>query len=235
MSRKKFDTDINLRIKNVREEKSLTQQVFAEHLGIAQGFLSELERGKYKPRKPLLLAISYLYKINYEWLTTGKGAKEEAEKSLVVREPETKYNESSTTYDEFVYVPQMTGRISAGGGFVLDTMIEMKIAFRRDWIQRKGRPENMSLIRTTGDSMEPTLKSGDIVLIDHSRNYVDPHGGIYAIIVEDEITIKRLQILYPSKKIKIISDNVKYESTEVDSDQLKINGKVIWYGCELER
>jgi phage repressor protein C with HTH and peptisase S24 domain len=235
MSRKKFNTDINLRIKMIREQKSLTQQQFAEYLGMAQGFLSELERGRYKPRKPLLLAISYLYKINYEWLITGKGEKEEAEKPLILREPEIKYNESSTTYDEFVYVPQMKSLISAGGGLIPDTMIEMKIAFRRDWIQRKGNPENMSLIRATGDSMEPTLKPGDIVLIDHSRNDVDPHGGIYAIAVDGQIMIKRLQILYPSKKIKIISDNAKYESTEVDSDHLNINGKVIWYGRELER
>ena len=235
MSRKKFDTDINLRIKMVRELKSLTQQQFAEYLGIAQGFLSEVERGKYEPRKPLLLAISYLYKINYEWLITGKGEKEEAEKPLILREPETKYNESSTTKDEFVYIPQMKSRISAGGGLIPDTMMEMKIAFRRDWIQRKGNPENMSLIRATGDSMEPTLKSGDIVLIDHSRNNVDPHGGIYAIVVDGEVMIKRLQILYPSKKIKIISDNIKYESTDADSDHLNISGKVIWYGRELER
>ena len=235
MSRKKFDTDINLRIKMIREQKSLTQQQFAEYLGMAQGFLSELERGRYKPRKPLLLAISYLYKINYEWLITGKGEKEEAEKPLVLHEPEAKYEESSTTYDEFVYVPQMKSLISAGGGLIPDTMIEMKIAFKRDWIQRKGNPENMSLIRATGDSMEPTLKPGDIVLIDHSRNDVDPHGGIYAIAVDGQIMIKRLQILYPSKKIKIISDNGKYESTEVDSDHLNINGKVIWYGRELER
>lgn len=219
----------------VRELKSLTQQQFAQYLGIAQGFLSEIERGKYEPRKPLLLAISYLYKINYDWLVTGKGEKEEAEKPLILREPETQYNESSTIKDEFVYIPQMKGRKSAGGGSVLDTMIEIKIAFRRDWIQRKGNPENMSLIRATGDSMEPTLKSGDIVLIDHNRNEVDPHGGIYAIVVDGEVMIKRLQILYPSKKIKIINDNSKYESTDVDSAHLKISGKLIWYGRELER
>ncbi len=49
----------------------------------------------------------------------------------------------------------------------------------------------MSLIRVIGDSMEPTLGSGDIVLIDHSpRNYVDPHGGIDAIVVREEIMLK---------------------------------------------
>jgi phage repressor protein C with HTH and peptisase S24 domain len=32
-----------------------------------------------------------------------------------------------------------------------------------------------------------------------------------------------------------ISDNAKYESMDVESDQIKINGKVIWFARELER
>lgn len=93
----------------------------------------------------------------------------------------------------------------------------------------------MILIRVIGDSMEPTLESGDIVLIDHSQNYVDPHGGIYAIVVQEEIMLKRLQVLYPSGNVKIISDNLRYQPVEIEPDLLKINGKVIRFGRELER
>jgi phage repressor protein C with HTH and peptisase S24 domain len=91
--------------------------------------------------------------------------------------------EPAAPYGVFIFISQVSGHISAGGGLIPDNMVEMRIAFRRDWIQRKGSPENMSLIRVAGDSMEPTLHSGDIVLIDHSRDYVDPHGGIYAIVM----------------------------------------------------
>ncbi len=136
---------------------------------------------------------------------------------------------------EFVYIPQMGGRISAGGGLVPDNTVEMKIAFRKEWIQRRGDPSNMTLIKVSGDSMEPTLLSGDMVLINRSRNYLDPQGGIYAIAVDDVIMIKRLQAEYPEKKVKIISDNGKYSTIEADIDQVKINGKVIWFGRELER
>jgi phage repressor protein C with HTH and peptisase S24 domain len=47
--------------------------------------------------------------------------------------------------------------------------------------------------------------------------------------------LKRLQVLYPAKKIKVISDNSRYEPSEIEPDQIKINGKVIWFGRELER
>jgi phage repressor protein C with HTH and peptisase S24 domain len=71
--------------------------------------------------------------------------------------------------------------------------VDIKIAFRRDWIKKKGSPGNMSLIKVSGDSMQSTLLSGDIVLVDHGHNYIDPQGGIYAIAVDGEIMIKRVQ------------------------------------------
>jgi len=137
--------------------------------------------------------------------------------------------------EDFVYVPVVSGRISAGGGLIPDTSIELRLAFRRDWIQRHGDPRNMSLIRVSGDSMEPTLYSGDIVLVDHNRNYIDPQGGIYAIAMDDIIMIKRLQMIYPAMKIRVISDNPRYETFELEPDRVVINGKVIWFGREIER
>lgn len=88
----------------------------------------------------------------------------------------------------------------------------------------------MSLIIVSGDSMEPTLSNGDIVLIDHSRNYIHDFG-IYAISVDDAILIKRLQPF--GSKVQIISDNSKYPPIIVDATELVINGKALWYGHDL--
>jgi len=74
-----------------------------------------------------------------------------------------------------------------------------------------------------------------LILIDHGRNYLDPHGGIYAIALDDTLMIKRLQPEYPNKKVQIISDNPKYKVMEAMIDQVHINGKVIWFGREIER
>lgn len=83
--------------------------------------------------------------------------------------------------------------------------------------------------------MEPTLYSGDLVLIDHNRKHVDPQGGIYAITVGEDIMLKRLHLIHPVEKIKILSDNSKYEPIEAGMDDIVINGKVIWFARELER
>lgn len=110
--------------------------------------------------------------------------------------------------DEFVLICQVNGKISAGGGLVPDNSADIKAAFSKEWIKRKGgKPDNMSLIKVDGDSMEPTLLSGDLVLVDHSRITIAPQGGIYAISIDSEIMNKCLQVLHPQNKLRIISDN----------------------------
>lgn len=146
-----------------------------------------------------------------------------------------KVGEEVPEYGEFVFVPQVAGEISAGGGQVPNNNIELRVAFRRDWIARKGDVKNMSLIRVTGDSMEPTLLSGDLVLVDHGRNYIDGNGGIYALVKDNYIIIKRIQVLYPENRLKIISDNPRYGPRDCDPGEIKVNGKVIWFGREVER
>lgn len=138
--------------------------------------------------------------------------------------------------DDFVLIRQVNGKISAGNGLSPDDSAEMFCAFRKDWIKKRGgKVGEMSLIKVDGDSMEPTFLSGDLVLVDHSRTTVTGKGGIYAIAIDEEILIKRVQILFPQRKIRILSDNPHYDPIEADPDQVKINGKVIWFSRELER
>jgi len=93
----------------------------------------------------------------------------------------------------------------------------------------------MSLIRVLGDSMSPTLLDGDVVLINHNVNTVTVNGGIYAIVLGDEILIKRIEKLIPANQLKVRGDNPNYESFVVDLSQIIINGKVLWYARTLEK
>ncbi|MBU4370975.1 MAG: S24 family peptidase [Proteobacteria bacterium] len=72
-------------------------------------------------------------------------------------------------------------------------------------------------------------------MVDHSRTSVTPQGGIYAISINHEIMIKRIQVLFPQNKLRILCDNSHYDPIEADPDQVKINGKVIWFGRDMER
>jgi len=47
--------------------------------------------------------------------------------------------------------------------------------------------------------------------------------------------IKLVQVLFHENKLRILSDNTHYEPIKADPDKVKINGKVIWFGREMER
>jgi transcriptional regulator with XRE-family HTH domain len=75
MSRKKLIIDKNVckNIKNLRDKTGLNGTVFANNIGITQGYLSDIENYKQAPSKTLLLAISFIYNTSTEWLKTGEG------------------------------------------------------------------------------------------------------------------------------------------------------------------
>jgi transcriptional regulator with XRE-family HTH domain len=73
MSSRKSLIGIGARIKAVRIQNGLPQHAFAKSIGIAQGYLSELETGVKTPSETLLIALSYSFEIGIEWLMSGKG------------------------------------------------------------------------------------------------------------------------------------------------------------------
>jgi phage repressor protein C with HTH and peptisase S24 domain len=208
------------------------ESAIAKALDISPQAMSNFKnKGKIPSDQVIQFALKF--KLSVDWLLTGEGASRWGEQPRFslghVSEDRALYG------DDFVMIPRMTGDISAGGGLVPDDSVEMKVAFRKDWICRHGDPKNMSLIRVSGDSMYPTLLSGDLILVDHGRNYVDPHGGLYAISMDHSIMIKRIQIMHATGKLRIISDNIRYEAIDAEPGQVKVTGKVIWFGRELER
>jgi len=50
----------------------LTQAEFAGRIGVAQSYLSALERGEKEPGAAVLLAISREFNKSVDWLLTGK-------------------------------------------------------------------------------------------------------------------------------------------------------------------
>lgn len=230
----------------IKEEKSLGKGVsdsdLAKKLGVNEKTLATYRKGQGSLKGGLLEKLVSIYNFNPSWILRGEGepfpgARTKYPEVCGPEESAFKVNESRSEYDtgELVFVSQFRSPISAGMGLVPDDNIEMRVAFRRDWLRRKGDPHNMSLIKISGDSMEPTLLAGDLVLVNHSRDYLDPQGGIYAIAINNSIMVKRIQPDLHARKVKIISDNRKYSPMEVDLDQIKINGKVIWFAREIEK
>lgn len=209
---------IGNRLRELRGNK--TQTEFANELNMTLRSYQYFESGERAPRMELLARIAEMNKVSADWLISGE-----------IHKPMN----TASFGDDYILIKQATDSISAGIGTLPYNQFEMNIAFRREWIQKKGNPKDMSLIKVKGDSMENTFFANDVVLVNHSLKSIAPEGGIYAIAIDDHIMVKRLQLLWAAKKVQIISDNPKYKTLEVEESKIKINGKIIWLGHEIEK
>lgn len=93
-------------------------------------------------------------------------------------------------------------------------------------------PDNIKMIRVSGDSMQPTLKGGDWVLVDVTRNTPDS-DGMFLIRTSGGLAVKRLQAGL-TDEIIVKSDNPAYDNLTAKVGEIKIIGKVI-YTLKAER
>ena len=61
------------RIKAIRAELNLSQREFAKGVFVSQGYFCDIEVDKRQISERIIHLISVVYKVNKEWLKTGKG------------------------------------------------------------------------------------------------------------------------------------------------------------------
>lgn len=61
------------RLRDLRKAKSLTQQEFADRIGIKRGAIANYELGRNEPIDAVISLICREFDVNEEWLRTGEG------------------------------------------------------------------------------------------------------------------------------------------------------------------
>lgn len=93
-------------------------------------------------------------------------------------------------------------------------------------ISLSSNPENVKMLKVKGDSMAPTIKDGDWVLVDISCISPDS-DGIFLLFLSTGLAIKRIQGTV-TDEIVIKSDNPKYDNFNARLKDVKILGKIIY-------
>lgn len=138
---------------------------------------------------------------------------------------------------DVVMVPLVGARLAAGrGSLETDANVESYFSFRSDWLCRKGDPDKMVLMKVCGDSMEPDIRHGDMVLVDQGKTQIYGHA-IYAMGINEEIYVKQVETL-PGGTLVLRSRNPEYEPIRVDlrgdlADSVRVIGRVIWCCREI--
>jgi hypothetical protein len=86
-------------------------------------------------------------------------------------------------------------------------------------------PSHLAAFAVQGDSMEPTLASGDTVFID-TRHRVPSPDGVYAILdMFGGLVVKRLEIR--DDRVRVLSDNPKHSEYQMGLDELVVIGRYV--------
>lgn len=137
---------------------------------------------------------------------------------------------------EFAYIPRLDVEASAGAGsLATEEDIGGMLAFRSEWLRRIGiNPVTARALRARGDSMEPTIYDGDVLLTDTAVDHVIDNG-IYVIVHAGLVLLKRV---HPTRDgaVTLISDNPIYPREMVPAAEvadLHIAGRVMWFGRSI--
>jgi len=139
--------------------------------------------------------------------------------------------------EDFEAVPRFDVFLAAGDGLLNDEGDPVEhLLFSRPWLRRMGiAPDMGALLTVTGDSMEPLLVDGDLVLVDRDR--FDPVSGkVYAFNDPDNgARVKFIDILPEKGGIVLRSANRDHAPdyrTGAGADEITKNiiGQVIWSG-----
>ncbi|ADU65711.1 helix-turn-helix domain-containing protein [Desulfurispirillum indicum] len=111
------------------------------------------------------------------------------------------------------------------------------LTFCQDWLQTMGLDkEALILVEVCGDSMEPTIYAGDILLVDQRFQKVG-NDGIYILRLHGELVVKRVQRLIDGS-LRIMSDNKAYMDQTISaelSEQVCVVGFVVWRASQTLR
>ena len=203
----------------------ISQGQLADKVGISQPAIQKMTSGKTSGSRKMV-ELAHALGVRPEWLSSGVG------EMRIDGNVQSEAQPVSETIDVF-RVDVLDLKVSAGpGSFMISEFVEVlhAIEFTTEHARSLfgNRTQNdVKVMTVDGDSMCPTIQSGDRLFFDVSvRNFkVD---GVYAFVFGQHFHVKRLQM--QGLQLAVLSDNPAYKDwyvTEENQDQLYIMGKAL--------
>jgi phage repressor protein C with HTH and peptisase S24 domain len=192
-------------------------------------------RGEAEPSRERLVALADAAKVSIAWLAKGEGPAPNFAKSdhgggrARSAEPERGIDPN-----RFILLPKQAEGAAAGTGTPAPPRPETEyIAFRHDWVRAVLgiEPNDLILETAVGESMQPTIQDGDLLLVDTTDRTFSSFG-VYVLEVGGERLVKRVQRKLDGSLV-LISDNDTYQPDQVTGamlDGVTVIGRVVWGG-----
>ncbi len=215
--------------------------------GVSDDTLAAWRDGTTRPNLFGIIKLADASGYAVQWIATGEG-KERHEEMLLTDDrhrewvglPSAKSELLSLPAgmaDELVMIRKLEVQASAGSGALAvqdedeSGALEF-IALQASWLRAKNiNPSACRILTARGDSMEPTIRDGDVMIIDTSIDQAKDNM-IYIFVFDGMVFVKRLHKRMTGALL-LMSDNPLYPAEEIavgDVQNLHIAGRLVWAG-----
>lgn len=209
------DSTQGTRIRAIRKHLSLSQNDFAKEIGFSRSYLANVELGKDPVTERMIKLIENIYNANGEFIREGKGNMFSDKDQLKISDESAIYDDELISFkikgiwrpgekqneynkSDIVIVP-VYSEVDAGNAERLFTSSEPI-----DWVPIKVKwlGEHVFAVKVVGNSMEPSIRDGSVVLIDGNQQELKD-GKVFALeIPYIGTTIKKVIIEYQNFTLK---------------------------------
>ena len=244
--------DLAQKIKFLRLENGWTQEDLANKSGVGKSTI-QLYEGKTSNKNPTnenLKKLANAFRISVselanENLSISKSISENENLSIsnknLVRKSENlsispKNLKNSQKDIKTISIPYFEDTYASAGGGIINydeapVIMDFDEDFLRMFLRISGSIKGIHIINARGDSMEPTITSGELLFINPMQNENGIISGcIYIINYDGDLYVKRIEKNPATKAITLFSDNKKYEPIIIQKQDLEcchIMGRVV--------
>jgi len=213
------------RVKYLRNALKIgSQEKLAEILEVNGARVKSIETGRVKEMTAHEANILVKnFNLNIDWLLTGKG-------EMLLDAVNSRANADII---EIPYFEETYGAMGVGGLSydAQPTVMSFDSSFLKS-VFGISNFKNLHIINAVGDSMAPTITSGELLLVNpfENENHTIKDQGVYVILSPQGILVKRIKIHPIKKEWKLVSDNPNEEDLPLQEDEINhctVIGRVV--------
>lgn len=216
-------------VKTLRLRLGDNQEQFAARIGVQQSYISKWEHARVVPEGDSIAAMAELADCSFDdfkkKMLTIKGKAKDGQKTKAGPAIETDGDDIP-----MVDIQHIDMAYGLGTTFAVDYPDIEVMKFPKVWIESitHSPPATLTWTRGKGDSMEPTIRDGDLVLLDRSQRALTERDAMWAFTIGEEAAIKRLR--KQGEMCEIFSDNPNVPPDKQPLRDLNIVGRVVFVG-----
>lgn len=196
-------------IKYYRKKIGMSQEEFAQKIGVAQGAVSQWESGKRTPSLEAVLKMSDILGVSTE-LLLDKKSENQAWKDINIK-PVPKFSDNAFVVP---LVASLRCGYNSSGQPLYDVLqeVELPISFKYKY------GEDIVLVKAIGESMLTTIRPRDLLISKPGEWWES--GNVVIVNIDDSDTIKRI-FRADDGGIDLVPDNSDYRTMHFSPSDLQ--------------